>query len=548
MRNYYSIKKTALKVRKLIIDCISDAGSGHPGGSLSMVEILGCLFYNHIKYNPKNPEWNKRDKLILSKGHASPGLFSYLAMMGYFEIDKLSTFRKFGSMLQGHPNLQCPGVEFCGGSLGIGLSFSIGDALAARIDNSSRRIYTIIGDGESDEGQIWEAAMSAAKYGIDNLTVILDRNYVQQDSHTEDIMPLDAIAENTNTENSIYTIKNKWKSFGWNVIDIDGHKIEQIDYAIRESKKIKNKPSIIIANTVKGKGIDHMEHNPNWHGQAPQREFIPLIDTELNSQFMIAPSIIAGYSSDLQNKIKLCEHAKADYIHLDVMDGIFVNNKTFDFKKIKELRNVTNLPFDVHLMISNPLKYIMKYIDAGSDIISVHVEACNESSFGEIHDILQNHGMGIGLAINPDTKLPEWSYNFLTSLDQLIVMSVQPGKSGQKYIETTHAKTQSLFHTLHKYKFEGYIEADGGVCQTNIGQCFIDGARIFVGGNAIVGQSNVQNAITEFRNTILYTIKKLLISQANKIGGSKFIEKWINLHNKEKSSMINNIATDLGYM
>ena len=263
MRNYYSIKKTALKVRKLIIDCISDAGSGHPGGSLSMVEILGCLFYNHIKYNPKNPEWNERDKLILSKGHASPGLFSYLAIMGYFEIDQLSTFRKFGSMLQGHPNLQCPGVEFCGGSLGIGLSFSIGDALAARIDNSSRRIYTIIGDGESDEGQIWEAAMSAAKYGIDNLTVILDRNYIQQDSHTEDIMPLDVIAENTNNENSIYTIKNKWKSFGWNVIDIDGHKIEQIDYAIRKSKKIKNKPSIIIANTVKGKGIDHMEHNPN---------------------------------------------------------------------------------------------------------------------------------------------------------------------------------------------------------------------------------------------------------------------------------------------
>jgi len=548
MRNYYAIKKTALKVRKLIINCISNAGSGHPGGSLSMVEILGCLFYNHIKYNPTNPNWDERDKLILSKGHASPGLFSYLAMMGYFDIAKLNTFRKFGSILQGHPNLQCPGVEFCGGSLGIGLSFSIGDALAARIDNSPRHIYTIIGDGESNEGQIWEAAMSAAKYGIDNLTVVLDRNYIQQDSRTEDVMPLDTMPIKHNNKNKNHTIKDKWKSFGWNVIDIDGHKIEQIDYAIQESKKIKNKPSIIIANTVKGKGIEHMEQNPNWHGQAPKHEFIPIIDAELNSQFMISPSIIAGNSNDLQNAIKLCECAKADYIHLDVMDGVFVHNKTFDFKKIKELRNITNLPFDVHLMVSNPLKYITKYVDAGSDIISVHVESCNESSFGEIHDILKNHDKGIGLAINPDTELPKWSYKFLKNLDQLIVMSVYPGKSGQKYIESSHIKTQILHQLLSKYKFDGYIEADGGICKANVAQCFIDGARIFVGGNAIVGQPNIQTAIIEFRNIISYTIKKLLILKANKIGGKEFIKKWISLHNEEKFHTLNSMAIDLGYL
>ena len=189
--NYYQIKKKVLKARKLVIQATSIAGSGHPGGSFSMAEILGCLFFKHLRYDPKNPMWEERDKLVLSKGHASPGLFSNMAVSGYFETSEMQTLRQFGSRLQGHPDLKCPGVEFCGGSLGIGLSYSIGNALAAKLDGKDQRIYTIIGDGESDEGQVWEAAMTAAKYKVDNMTVILDRNFIQQDSYTEKVMPLD---------------------------------------------------------------------------------------------------------------------------------------------------------------------------------------------------------------------------------------------------------------------------------------------------------------------------------------------------------------------
>lgn len=536
MTNYYQIKNIALKARKLIISATTAAGSGHPGGSLSMTDILGCLF-TIMKYDPTQPSWNERDRLILSKGHASPGLFSYLALFNYFSISELDTLRKFGSRLQGHPDLKCPGIEFCGGSLGIGLSFSIGCALAAKIDNKKYHIYTIMGDGETNEGQIWEAAMTAAKYNVDNLTVILDRNYIQQDSHTEKIMPLD----NKNK----YTINDKWKSFGWNVIDINGHQIEQILHAITQANATKNIPSIIIAHTIKGKGIEHMERNPKWHGQAAKPEFIPLINMELDSQYMISPSVIAGDLTNLPNEIKKCESGLADCIHLDVMDGIFVNNKTFDYDKIKNLRAFTLLPFDVHLMIHNPAKYIKKYIDAGSDTITVHVEACNESSFGEIHDVLKNNNIGIGLAINPNTNLPSWSYKFIKTLNQLIVMSVFPGKSGQQYIESTHNKIQKLVPFLHTYGFAGYIEVDGGVCEKNISQCFADGARIFVGGNAILRNSNVAKAISTFRYHISQIKRKLILQKANELGGKNLITKWINLHNDEKALQLENIVKDL---
>ncbi|MFB5648527.1 MAG: transketolase, partial [Candidatus Nitrosomaritimum aestuariumsis] len=167
--NYYQIKKNILRARKLVIKSTSIAGSGHPGGSFSMAEILGCLFYKYLKFDPKNPNWEDRDRLVLSKGHAAPGLFSNMSVAGYFPETELETLRKFGSKLQGHPDLKCPGVEFCGGSLGTGLSYSIGIALAAKIDNKDHHVYTIIGDGESDEGQVWEAAMTAAKYKLDNL-------------------------------------------------------------------------------------------------------------------------------------------------------------------------------------------------------------------------------------------------------------------------------------------------------------------------------------------------------------------------------------------
>ncbi len=543
--NYYQIKKEVLRARKLVIQATSSAGSGHPGGSFSMAEILGCLFFKYLKYDPKNPNWEDRDKLILSKGHASPGLFSNLAVAGYFDPEDVKTLRKFGSKLQGHPDLKCPGVEFCGGSLGIGLSYSIGNALAARIDGKDHRIYTIIGDGESDEGQVWEAAMTAAKYKIDNMTVFLDRNFIQQDSYTEKIMPLDEGLLGNDLSDmwkdaSRWKTGDKWRSFGWNVIEIDGHRIEQISDAIRRANQTKGLPSIIIARTIKGKGVEHMEDNPQWHGKAPNPDTVPIIEDELDSQFMIAPSIIAGDMSNLEKEVERCRVGRADYIHLDVMDGEFVPNKTFDHTKIKELRPLTLIPFDAHLMINEPLKHIHNYIDAGSDIITVHAEVCDESSFGEICDTLRSNQVGIGLAINPDTELPQWCYKFVELLDQIIIMSVVPGKSGQKFIESTHEKIQRITKDLKEQKFGGYIEVDGGVNLENIGACFEDGARAFVGGSAIIGQNDVRMIIKEFRNKVLESRRRLLIKKANELGGTDLVNKWINLHvvGEKKDSLV----------
>ena len=551
--NYYKIKKNVLKARKLVIKGTTAAGSGHPGGSFSMAEIMGCLFYKHLRYDTKNPEWEDRDKLILSKGHASPGLFSNMAVAGFFEKEKIETLRQFGSKLQGHPDLKCPGVEFCGGSLGIGLSYSIGNALASKLDGKENRIFTIMGDGESDEGQVWEAAMTAAKYKVDNLTLILDRNFIQQDSYTEKIMPLD---ENLDSDDlsemwkdaSRWKTGDKWRSFGWNVIEVDGHRIEQISNAIERAKKIKGLPTIIIARTIKGKAVEHMEDNPQWHGKAAKPEFVPIIEQELDSQFMIAPSIIAGDMTNLEKEVKRCDDGRADYIHLDVMDGQFFPNTTFDYVKIKELRPATMIPFDTHLMINEPVRHVKDYIDAGSDIITVHTEVCDESSFGEIHDLLKSSQVGVGLAINPDTELPDWSKKFIPSLDQLIVMSVIPGKSGQKYIESSHEKTQKLVQILKEHNFDGYIEADGGVTLDNAGSCFADGARAFVGGSAIIGQSDVRVVIREFRNKILRTRRKLLIQKANDLGGTELVNKWIDLHvvGKKKDELLQ-IAKELGY-
>ena len=543
--NYYTIKKNVLKARKLVIKGTTAAGSGHPGGSFSMAEIMGCLFHKHLRYDTKNPEWEDRDKLILSKGHASPGLFSNMAVSGYFDESKMETLRQFGTKLQGHPDLKCPGVEFCGGSLGIGLSYSIGNALAAKLDGKDTRIFTVMGDGETDEGQVWEAAMTAAKYKVDNLTAILDRNFIQQDSYTEKIMPLDENLESDDLSEmwkdaSRWKTADKWRSFGWNVIEVDGHRIEQISNAIERAKKIKGLPTIIIARTIKGKAVEHMEDNPQWHGKAAKPEFVPIIEQELESQFMIAPSIIAGDMTNLEKEVKRCVDGRADYIHLDVMDGQFVPSTTFDHVKIKELRPLTVIPFDTHLMIDEPIRHVKDYIDAGSDIITVHAEVCDASSFGEIHDLLKSSQVGVGLAINPDTELPEWAKKFIPSLDQFIVMSVVPGKSGQKYIESSHEKTQKLAQILKENKFEGYIEADGGVTQDNIGACFADGARAFVGGSAIIGQNDVRLVIREFRNKILSSRRRLLIEKANELGGKELVNKWIDLHvvGKKKDELL----------
>ena len=552
--NYYQIKKNILRARKLVILGTNTAGSGHPGGSFSMAEILGCLFNKHLKFDPKNPQWENRDRLVLSKGHAAPGLFSNMAVAGYFPESELETLRKFGSKLQGHPDLKCPGVEFCGGSLGTGLSYSVGIALAGKIDSKDYHVYTIIGDGESDEGQIWEAAMTASKYKLDNLTVFLDRNFIQQDSYTELIMPLDEKLEGDDLSEmwkdaSRWKTGDKWRSFGWNVIEIDGHRVEQIDAAIKKANKTKGVPTMIISRTVKGKSLEHMEDNPQWHGKAPDSDVVPVINLELESQFMIAPSIIAGDMTNLENEIKRCVSGRADYIHLDVMDGQFVSTKTFDHSKIKELRPLTVIPFDTHLMINNPVKHIQNYIDAGSDIVTVHAEVTDESSFGEIYDVLKQNQIGVGFAINPETELPEWSYKFLSSLDQLIVMSVVPGKSGQKYIEETHSKMSRLNSILKQHNFSGYIEADGGVNLENIGSVFVDGARIFVGGGAIIGQQDVRIAIQEFRDEVLKSRRKILLEKSNELGGSDLVNKWIDLHVVgEKQEQIKKIAKEAGYI
>ncbi len=552
--NYYHIFKKVKEARKLVIKGITAASSGHPGGSFSMAEIMGCMYFKFLKYDPKNPLWEDRDRLVLSKGHASPGLFSNLAVAGFFDKSEIETLRKFGSKLQGHPDFKCPGVEFCGGSLGLGLSFSTGMALAARIDGKSHHIYTVIGDGESDEGQVWEAAMTASKYKVDNLTVFLDRNFIQQDDYTEKVMPLDEELVSDDISEmwknaARWKVGDKWRSFGWNVLEIDGHRIEQISKAVNSALQTKGTPSIIISRTIKGKSVEHMEDNPKWHGVAPNPQISPIIDLELDCQFLISPSIIAGDMTNLENEVKRAALARSDFIHLDVMDGMFVPNKTFDHEKIKQLRPITPIPFDTHLMINEPIKHVKNYVDAGSDIITVHVEVCDESSFGEIHDILRSNSVSVGLAINPDTELPLWSEKFIPDLDQLIIMSVIPGKSGQKYIESTHEKTQRITKFLSERKFEGLIEADGGVDLTNVESCFLDGARVFVGGSAIIGQKDVRATIVEFRKKLMYARRKLLIRKAHSLGGIDLVKKWIDLHEvgKKKTELLQ-ISQEAGFV
>lgn len=253
--------------RKLILEAVTEAGSGHPGGSLSAVELLVTLYFYKMKHDPKNPKWEDRDRFILSKGHAAPLLFSILAQAGYFPVEELKTLRKINSRLQGHPDFRTPGVEYCGGSEGIGLSVAVGIALAAKLDNKSYRVYALLGDGELNEGQIWEAALTAPKYKLDNLTAIVDRNGIQQDGLTEQILPLEPLAA-------------KWKAFNWNVIQIDGYNFQQIIDALEKAENTINRPTVIIAHTTKGKGVSFMEWAPEWHGKAPKKESLEKIFKE----------------------------------------------------------------------------------------------------------------------------------------------------------------------------------------------------------------------------------------------------------------------------
>lgn len=254
------LKEVALEIRRSIIRSVYAAGSGHPGGSLSAVEILTALYFEKMQIDPANPKWEDRDRFILSKGHAAPVLYAALAERGFFPKEELLKLRHINAMLQGHPEMKgTPGVDMSTGSLGQGFSTSIGMALAAKLDQRNNRIYVLLGDGEVQEGIVWEAAMAAAHYKLDNLTAFMDYNGLQIDGHTDDVMNIDPITD-------------KWKSFGWNVLVIDGHDFDQIFDALVKAENTKNQPTMIIAKTVKGKGISFMENQVGWHGNAPKKE------------------------------------------------------------------------------------------------------------------------------------------------------------------------------------------------------------------------------------------------------------------------------------
>lgn len=263
------LKKIANEIRKESVIMTHRAQSGHPGGSLSEADILAALYFYKLNVNPKKPEWEDRDRFVLSKGHASPGYYAALAMKGFFDKKELESFRKINSMLQGHPELKTPGVDFAGGSLGQGVCFANGLALAGRLDRKSYKVYVLIGDGESQEGAVWEAAMAAAHHKLDNLVVILDKNQVQETGMTKDVMNIDPAPD-------------KWKAFGFNVIEINGHSMKEIVNALDKSGNAKGKPTMIVANTIKGKGVSFMELNYKFHGKAPDDEQFRKSMEELN--------------------------------------------------------------------------------------------------------------------------------------------------------------------------------------------------------------------------------------------------------------------------
>ncbi len=264
------LQKIAVNVRLGILEEVYNAASGHPGGSLSIADILTYLYFEEMNVDPKNPKAENRDRFVLSKGHTSPALYATLAERGFFPKEDLKTFRKFGSYLQGHPDMKgIPGVDMSSGSLGLGISAACGMALSAKHNKKNYRVYAAIGDGESEEGQVWEAAMFAAHYNLDNLCVVLDSNGLQIDGPVADVIgpaPFDT----------------KFEAFGWNVIKIDAHDFSQIDRAFKAARECKGKPTVIIAQSIKGKGISYMENKCEWHGSAPKTEQYELAVKELN--------------------------------------------------------------------------------------------------------------------------------------------------------------------------------------------------------------------------------------------------------------------------
>ncbi len=265
------LRDIAKTIRKQIVLSLAEAGSGHLGGSLGLADVFTVLYFNQLHQNPENPLWPQRDRLILSIGHVAPVFYATLALAGYFPKEELKTLRKLGSRLQGHPGRDhgLPGIELSAGSLGQGLSVAVGMALAAKMDKQEWKVYSIHGDGELQEGSIWEAAMSASHHKLDNLVAIIDRNHVQIDGQVSDVMEIEPLAE-------------KWNAFGWQVFECDGNNIGQLIETFEKAGKIGNKPSVIIANTLMGKGINSIENDYRWHGKVPSpdqvEDFLKQID------------------------------------------------------------------------------------------------------------------------------------------------------------------------------------------------------------------------------------------------------------------------------
>ena len=266
------LKELATKVRLGAVTAVHSASSGHPGGSLSIADVLTYLYFEEMNIDPKNPKWEDRDRFVLSKGHTSPALYAVLAHRGYFPVEDLETFRQIDSYLQGHPDMKgVPGVDMTTGSLGLGISAACGMALSAKIRNKDYRVYTIIGDGESQEGQVWEASMFAAHYKLDNLVVYVDWNGLQIDGEIEKVM-------------NPTPYKEKFEAFGFNVISIDAHDLEQIEAAYKAARECKGKPTAIIARSIKGKDVSYMENQAGWHGSAPNDEQYAQAVAELNAK------------------------------------------------------------------------------------------------------------------------------------------------------------------------------------------------------------------------------------------------------------------------
>ena len=256
-----SLKKISHNIRRNIIRSLAASGSGHTGASLGLADVLTCLYFSVMNHDPQNPKWEDRDRLILSIGHVAPVLYATLAQAGYFPQEELLTLRKLGSRLQGHPGRDhgLPGIELSAGSLGQGLSVATGMALAAKYDEKNHRIFCVMGDGELQEGSVWEAAMSASHYRLDNLCVIVDRNKLQIDGSTSDVMEIEPLAD-------------KWRSFGWKVLACNGNNHEELLSSFSENEKSQGRPVVIIANTLMGKGVKAIENNYRWHGKAPTKE------------------------------------------------------------------------------------------------------------------------------------------------------------------------------------------------------------------------------------------------------------------------------------